>query len=1233
MTDFATKIKDPDLNLCGGLLVEASAGTGKTYNIQNVYLRLVAIDGLRVQNILVVTFTEAATQELRDRLRQILRDCERFLAVQAGHLPKGSLDQQAHDRIAPILNLPLPGSGAEADRKAEQRQRIRRALADFDSAAIFTIHGFCNRVLARYAFECGTDPDAELIPETTEIIADVCRDWWRRGTYGDPESAAQVPFENVGELVNLVSSAIRRPDAVLRPEMPKEERDKAKESLIEVVRKGLGAMPHVEATNIESTKIERQLQIVATRHPENSTFNQLDLRRLVSLIDKFKDKPLNWNRPDPNAEDIDLDGRLPGAIQFAEAALCAIRADMADTAQTLVAAVSQSVRGLGAITYDAMLTRVRDALRDPKAGKRLQQVLCEEFKAALIDEFQDTDPVQYETFRALFMEAKLPLLLVGDPKQSIYGFRSGDIFTYYGAKAAVGDDRVFSLTTNFRSELLAVAAVNEFFQGGENDRAFKNDHITYEAIKANDVNDAKKLTIGAPPNPDPKPMKVWAYPAERAAMPGEVSSVALQMLRDVADEVVRLLNDSSTRIGKRRVCPSDIAILVHTHKEAARFQRALAERGVNAVRQATDSVFDSREAEGLALVMAALLEPNNKRTLSSALCSGLLPCPIADIRRFNSSESSDATQAVGDNMSGIPNTLEGWVTLFKSAGERWRRYSFIEAFRELADRVGLFAHLACSSGDDAAERLAAVQHLIELAHQAAAKGKLAPTALYRWFVRQTDEAVREKDESFNVRPSSDDAAVKIMTVFKCKGLEFPIVFVPTLWRRKAEAARQNDLLISYHEANSQTYQRVVDLEREKDKIEQALGERLEEDIRLAYVALTRAVNLTYLLTVDLPPPRARRRGQPAGTVPPNYAIAFLVLRWRDWLQRQDPATSQYIEEIQKSVADEEPEGKTTCYAAAESPQGTLQPVADGHAKVDKRFGHASFTALATHGAEPAAGSARDIDGTDADVKPALVEKPSDIFLLPRGAKTGDCLHSLFETLDFRAPDAERRQVIDEALDRFRLCRASTAELEACKRDAVHHMVESVLRAKLPPQTETGSFSLSDIPMSARRSELTFHFPLRRGGQQNQTSALAEILDLHWTGPARNETFLSRLKHSQKVIPMGFMTGSIDLLFERAGRFYIVDWKSNSLDGFAESFDKEGLAAEMAASDYYLQYLIYTVAVDGFLRQSLAGYDYERHFGGIFYLFLRGIDRGHPGRGIVHDRPSAACVQALANELM
>ena len=583
------------------------------------------------------------------------------------------------------------------------------------------------------------------------------------------------------------------------------------------------------------------------------------------------------------------------------------------------------------------------------------------------------------------------------------------------------------------------------------------------------------------------------------------------MLQDVADEVVRLLNDLSTRIGARRVCPSDIAILVHTHKEAARFQRALAARGVNAVRKATDNVFDSQEAKGIALVMTAMLETGNMRTVRSALCSGLLPCPIADIRRFNSSESSDATRDVGENKSRIPNTLEGWVVLFKSAGERWRRHSFIEAFRELADSVGMFAHLAGSSSADAAERIAAVQHLIELAHQAAAKGKLGPTALLRWFVRQTDEAAQEKDEAFNMRPSSDDDAVKIMTVFKCKGLEFPIVFVPTLWRKKAEAARRDDLLISYHEENSQTYQRVVDLEREKSG--QALRENFEEDIRLAYVALTRAVNRTYLLAVDVD----------GKDFADTHAISFLVKRWRDWLQRHDPATSQYIEEIQKSVADEEPKGKTARYAAAESLKGALQPFADGQAKVDKRFGHASFTAPPRRRATSSR-IARDIDGTDADVKPALVEEPSDIFLLPRGAKTGDCLHSLFETLDFRAPDAERRQVIDEALDRFRLCRASTAELEARKREAVHHMVDSVLRAKLPPRQDVLA---ERDPDGGPPLELTFHFPLHRGGQQSRR-ARCGILDLHWT--ARPGTRRScRGSSTQKVIPMGFMTGSIDLL--------------------------------------------------------------------------------------------------------
>ena len=193
MTDLHSN-HGPNLT-SGGLLIEASAGTGKTYNIQNVYLRLVVSNGLRVQNILVVTFTEAATQELRDRLRQILRDCERFLAVAAGELPADTLDQEARDRIEPILSLPLQDLGAEADRNAEQRLRIWLALSDFDSAAIFTIHGFCNRILARYAFECGTDPDAEFIRKPRKSSPRM-PDWWRRENHGDAPGRT-LPFKNV----------------------------------------------------------------------------------------------------------------------------------------------------------------------------------------------------------------------------------------------------------------------------------------------------------------------------------------------------------------------------------------------------------------------------------------------------------------------------------------------------------------------------------------------------------------------------------------------------------------------------------------------------------------------------------------------------------------------------------------------------------------------------------------------------------------------------------------------------------------------------------------------------------------------------------------------------------------------------------------------------------------------------------------------------------------------------
>ncbi|MDD5707207.1 MAG: UvrD-helicase domain-containing protein [Kiritimatiellae bacterium] len=1195
MTDFATAIADPSLDLRGGVLVEASAGTGKTYNIQNVYLRLVVTEGLRVQSILTVTFTEAATQELRARLRDILACCDRCLS--AGGPLTAPPDAVQHDRIGQILRLPLttPDGGATpADVAAEQRRRVRLALMDFDSAAIFTIHGFCNRVLERYAFECGHDPDAELIPVADELVADLCRDWWRRHAY-TPDGAAGLPFKDAAELILLTREAAARPDALLRPSLSAELASAAERTFADAVAAGLKAMPTAEATNAVSRAIEEALREATPRSRGGVVLTLYALRRCAETVIKGLEgstKP-SWLRPGGrhSKDKIGLAERLPGAEAGCAAALKGIQARMASVAGELRDQLQQRVRDRGAITYDAMLLRVRDALRDGHAGARLLTVLRAEFQAALVDEFQDTDPVQYESFRRIFLEGTLPLLFVGDPKQAIYGFRGGDIFAYYGARGQIPETHRFALRTNYRSEAAMVAAVNEFFHDCPDAPVFATSQIAYSAVAAGDLDPARRLTDCTRPETDPQPLKLWRYAAEDAAMPGERSAIARRMCRDVAGEVVRLLNDEGLHLRGRRLHPSDIAILVCTHSEAAMYRDELAGRGVNAVRQAQDNVFDTAEARDLLLLMQAMLAPGDMRALRAALCAGLLPCSRADLRRFDS--------------------LDGWLDRFRTAGACWRQHSFVEAFDLLAGSAGLFAHVARSGGTAPEERLASIRQLVELAHGAAVRNRFAPEALLRWCARQCDEAARDADEAFKRRPASDDEAVRIMTVFKSKGLEFPVVFVPTLWRRPARQ-QVRSAYIAYHDEApaARGFDRILDLDRTaRARAEQ---ERLEENVRLIYVALTRAVNRAYLLAVD-----------GAGEAD-DYALGMLTSRWDAWRRSADPPPASAIVEVTRSGTDTDDAPRFQ----ALPPADLAGPYRDGRALVDKRHGHASFTSLTPHDRVEAGAAARDVDADDETRAP--VESPTDdIFLFPGGARTGDCWHGLFETLDFQADAAARARTIDETLDRFNLCDARDESLRLRRRAAVHAMVARVLEAPLP--CDGAGFTLGGVPLAARRAELDFQFPLQRRDPSRELRALAGILDRHWRTSARNESFLASLAQADRALPLGFMTGAIDLLFEHDGRFYIVDWKSNRLDGRRESFRAPGLAREMATHAYYLQYLIYAVAVQGFLRQTLRGYRHTQHFGGIFYLFLRGVDGG--GGGIFHDCPSAACLDALARFLM
>jgi len=653
-------------------------------------------------------------------------------------------------------------------------------------------------------------------------------------------------------------------------------------------------------------------------------------------------------------------------------------------------------------------------------------------------------------------------------------------------------------------------------------------------------------------------------------------------------------------------------VLVMTHAEAERIGHELAQRGVNVERQSTGCVFDTDEARQMALVMQAMLRPRDPAAVRAALCTDLLPCSEAEVRHFADDRDGAGPEA---------DAFDAWLERFRAAGERWAHGAFIQAFRLLAEQAGLRAHLP--QGADGARALTNVLHLAELAHQAALTMQLSPPGLLRWFVRQLDASSRDPDdERFNVRPASDDEAVKVMTVFKSKGLEFPIVFVPMLWRRQPSVRQRGEAWLTYHGevAVDGTAPLVLDLSTADTAGEQvAQGEREQEDVRLAYVALTRAVNRCYLLAVD---------GADTAT-----ALQMLVERL-DGLAQQ--AADLAALGIHQATGPLHP-GQVTRWAPPASPSGCLLSPAERGLPlpvIPAGCGHASFSSLMPHDvALRSQPGVQDIDAVDRDTgeepAPVLpVPAAADIFAIRAGAKTGNCWHSIFERIDFQATGGEMDSVADEALDQYGICGWSATDARVQqRRQAVKAMVRQVLAAPLP-----GGFCLSEVPLQSRRSELQFHFPLRQHGAAATTRGIHDTLDRHWRGGARNEAFLRRLKQAGHTLPLGFMTGYIDLVFQHRDRFYIVDWKSNRIGGTPESFDDAGLAGEMALHGYYLQYLIYTVALDAFLRQRLDGYDYERHMGGVYYIFLRGVDAAVPGRGVFHERPTADLIAALSRVL-
>ena len=1193
----------------GTSLIEASAGTGKTYTLTTLFLRLVVEKGLPVDRILVVTFTEAATAELEERIRDRLRHA---LAAFSG---------------GPDRDPFLEELAAKAGRTEAALLRLRQAIRDFDRAAVFTIHGFCRRVLDEHAFESGSPFETELLPDQTALEQGVVEDFWRREMGSASPLFAAFALARGFTPESLLSLA-RSVRSVLPPHIvPRERRPEtdAVEAGYErahgrVAEAWPGARSEVSELLLESDALNR---VKYRRDRVEQWIRAMDHHALPGrcdplLFDGFERFASSWiedatkrNRTPPDhsffalCEDLLL--RREALTKAFERKLLACRAELFDEVE---AELPKWKAERNVQSFDDLLRGVQAALRAP-GGSRLERALRSRYGAALIDEFQDTDPVQYDIFRRIFSDGTTPLFLIGDPKQAIYGFRGADVFAYM--EAAGETSRRLTLPKNYRSEPGLVRAVNTLFRGHENP-------FVFESISFHEVEPAGKERE-IPPlrirDRTAAPFRIWfAGSEDLPSSNGRISKeTGRRVIPDaVASEIERLVaagRSGEAVIDERPVREGDIAVLLRTNSEARIVYRALASRRIPSVLYTTSSLFETGEAAEVTRILQAIIRPEREGLLRAALATACLGW-----------DASSLEDLLSDPMEGEERLLR-----FRACHETWRERGFIHAFLDLLRRESALPRLL--GLPDGERRVTNLLHLSEVLHRAETRLDLGPEGLVKWLSEQIDPRTRGTEEQ-PLRLESDRNAVSLVTIHKSKGLEYPIVFCPFLWESSRVRDRKGP--VAFHERND-GFRLTLDLgssppEREHH-IALAEEEALSENLRLLYVALTRARNRCYAVwgrfnqaDTSAPAYLFHARRSEAGAKPFESARQFATL--------EEPALRADLEALRDAsggsievAALPKPEPSRPVEPVLRSPDLSSR-VFEG--RIDRTWGIASFTSLtASH---PHGGEAREDEsaleirggppGEGCGLPPG--EEPAGLCGFPRGPRSGTCLHALLESLDFTGLDSHT--LSDAVLGVLR-----EHGFDPTWEESVRRMVRAVISTPLDPDRK--GLRLDRVSTADRLNELSFFLPLRRVSPERLRDLLLPhgASDLPETLPEQ----IGRLRFSPV---RGALHGFVDLVFRFEGRYFIVDWKSNDLGPSLEDYRRERIEAAMADGFYHLQYLLYTLALDRYLSSRVPGYDYASHFGGVFYVFLRGVDPGRgPGHGVFHASPPEPLIRRLCEGLL
>ncbi len=1160
------------LPLYGVHVLEASAGTGKTYSLALLYLRLLIERKLDVRQVLAVTFTDAAAAELRERIRIRLRDLLRV-----------AIDETS-DYNDPVLSQLITHALANGETRSTLIARMTQQLRNSDMAAVFTIHGWCRRLLSDHALDF-SEPLLSRKPLTSikAFHRQLASDAWRffrdnkamhsslSALWADPDTLA-------ADMQHLLS------DEPLNPTVPEQAPDiddkyylldqstkrlydclvtegvQAKQKLLAAVDKGyLNKRSYTEdAVNkrfqLLTDALEHAIDYFGIAKEVIDAINFFSNRSIIEKLNKaadgvaptstFFDACSSWLQVH-----VDWDQAL--RMQYAWC-VHQLRLWLKQYSDSLLAQREE-------ISFDAMIRIVAQRIAD-KDAITLRQKLRAAFPVALVDEFQDTDALQWSIFDHIHGhrsseqisqhadnnsqsdQAAPALFLIGDPKQAIYGFRGGDVHTYLQATSNANTKG--TLTINYRSRPDVLAAIENLF---DRDDPFQQPGIDFVHVQPCQKIGNDDFLL---PGKTAPALQRIVYPSSNNdvdSLRKQAASHCAAVIRDLLDPATTL--SPQLRINKnqyRRPCAQDVAVLVFTHTEAALMRDALSALGISAVTSSRASVMASDEAMQLLWLLEAALNPDNESAVRLAHSTLLIGADANMLDRWNNHPSL--------RLQAIDQARQWQLAWFSYGPLAMIQPLVAQAAPRLLQQTG--GTRALSNYLQIAQWLQAQQIDSRSAHRLIDQ------------LRSAISLAGEDDDTHRLYLESDQPAVKIVTVHAAKGLEFPFVMLPFSSIEKRPASGKVIQRI-FDDGQYQLYLQPA-LDEEYRKHVKAIDHRdqLAEALRVFYVAVTRAQYALWIGMSDDKPGK-------------NTALGWLLdnrtltdITDANSVDLNIPIT---IEKISTADAFATPKRNTHSHWWVHS----FSQLTRGNQRIDER-------------------------GGEDETPPRLVDN------LLAGAHFGTTLHTLLETTDFAlwrdpvtAVDLERPR-IEQALRASGITETETLNNGT---DLLVMLIRQTLTVPMPEGVR-----LCDLPDHARRAELEFHLSLAAGKSQN----LLKLLHQHGIALHRH-SFLGRDQLE------GLLTGKIDLVYEYDNRIYIIDYKSNYLTDYSAS----ALVAAMQNAEYDLQYVLYTFAVHRWLRFKRGDhYDYSRDFGGVRYLFCRGLDTNKPNVGLFATQPSAELIKQL-----